>query len=127
MLYKKRGYTSVMSHSPIPLRTGARSCRYIAIRWVLVRFSECHSIVSCPLTLRNQLIAVALDRETGVVLEVHAGEVDVKDARVVLSCAQGDVRYHLDKAECHDGCTLFRARQLLTCSYIIYEGRDRAW
>lgn len=108
MLCKKRGYTSVMSYSPIPLRTEGQSCRYIAIRRVLVQSSGCHSTVSCVLRFRIQLITVALDRETGVVLEVHAGEVDIKDARVGLSSAQGDVRYHLDKAECRDGCTLSR-------------------
>lgn len=48
------------------------------------------------------LIPVALDQDPAVVLEVRAGEVDLKDAKVVLVSSQNDVEYSIHKAECSD-------------------------
>ena len=52
-------------------------------------------------------IAVALDKESTVVVEIHSGEVDLRDARVVLVSEQEDVHYKMESASCKDAgeCT----------------------
>ncbi|KAK1926038.1 trafficking protein particle complex subunit 10 [Papiliotrema laurentii] len=55
-----------------------------------------------PKTTLRMPFDIALDKESTVVVEIHSGEVDLRDARVVLVSEQEDVHYKMESASCKD-------------------------